>query len=352
MKKSSALGLACGLVLSLSCALNLNFSLASFAQGAASEGYYDDLVRTQASFWPKVRIPLKVYFKDASKVQHYRPAFRDLVLKALGLWCACLGPSSSSFSSSLNFVVVNNVKEANLVVAFTGDKLQMNSAHEGGITQVLPDECGILSAEITFLTVPSRPEVKEMSDETFAHIALHEVGHALGVSGHSQDTGDVMYPSYVPGKTLQALSQRDKDTLRAIYAHPLKPTQAASLSNGAFVPTDTSQKLHLEAKELINKGQLNDALLKLEEAHRLNPTNKFISNTLGSLYCNLGAMAQLMRQLPLAESYFKKSIPLFEDAGNRQSELMALKGYYVVLMMGGRVAEAKAVESKVNGLGK
>ena len=48
---------------------------------------------------------------------------------------------------------------------------------------------------------------------------LHEMGHALGLLGHSDDPGDIMCPgsSRVAGK---GLSARDSNTLRELYAGP------------------------------------------------------------------------------------------------------------------------------------
>jgi len=48
---------------------------------------------------------------------------------------------------------------------------------------------------------------------------LHELGHALGLMGHSDDPGDIMYPrhSRLPRK---GLSARDRNTLRGLYAGP------------------------------------------------------------------------------------------------------------------------------------
>jgi len=45
-------------------------------------------------------------------------------------------------------------------------------------------------------------------------VMLHEMGHALGLGGHSPTKGDVMFPSV----GARALSERDRNTLRALYA--------------------------------------------------------------------------------------------------------------------------------------
>ncbi len=48
---------------------------------------------------------------------------------------------------------------------------------------------------------------------------LHEMGHALGIWGHSPDPGDIMY-ARVTGKD-PALSDRDRNTLRKLYSRPI-----------------------------------------------------------------------------------------------------------------------------------
>ena len=49
---------------------------------------------------------------------------------------------------------------------------------------------------------------------------LHEMGHALGIGGHSPDRGDIMYRSASQTAT-SGLSERDRATLAALYTRPI-----------------------------------------------------------------------------------------------------------------------------------
>jgi hypothetical protein len=49
-------------------------------------------------------------------------------------------------------------------------------------------------------------------------VVLHEMGHALGLGGHSPDAADVMFAT---GTGHTGLSERDRATLRALYAKPI-----------------------------------------------------------------------------------------------------------------------------------
>jgi len=63
----------------------------------------------------------------------------------------------------------------------------------------------------------------------FVSILLHEMGHALGLTGHSPHPRDVMY-KYVTQETRARLTPRDRTTLRELYSRP----------NGAPMPASSS----------------------------------------------------------------------------------------------------------------
>ena len=83
---------------------------------------------------------------------------------------------------------------------------------------------------IIYLLRPSfyPPEVPERA---LGGIFMHEVGHALGIFGHSDKNTDLMFPiemqSAVKGKPVQLhfapVSTRDINTLKKIYESPAVP---------------------------------------------------------------------------------------------------------------------------------
>ncbi|MEZ4216407.1 MAG: matrixin family metalloprotease [Myxococcota bacterium] len=51
-------------------------------------------------------------------------------------------------------------------------------------------------------------------------IALHELGHALGMLGHSPDEGDMMFAAYRERSAVETLSQADVDSFVSLYRLP------------------------------------------------------------------------------------------------------------------------------------
>lgn len=80
-----------------------------------------------------------------------------------------------------------------------------------------------LELETDGLAVVVPPQVMMgIDDRLHAYIkavTIHEMGHALGMLGHSDSSRDIMYPQMLP-TTRAELSERDLETIDALYKLP------------------------------------------------------------------------------------------------------------------------------------
>ena len=127
----------------------------------------------------------------------------DIVTRALRAWeAAGLG---------IRFTVRTDSAGAD-IVAFSAQVLGENRA---GQTDVRWSTGGTIHSAT--ITLARRDQQNRVIPAEILHaIAVHEVGHALGMS-HSPDAADVMYPSTRTG----SLSTRDVATFRLLYQLPL-----------------------------------------------------------------------------------------------------------------------------------
>jgi predicted Zn-dependent protease len=73
--------------------------------------------------------------------------------------------------------------------------------------------------------------LREVPERALAQVFMHELGHALGLAGHSDTKSDIMYPIEITpdGKTTFApsrnalISPRDVNTLKQVYSSPELP---------------------------------------------------------------------------------------------------------------------------------
>ena len=70
---------------------------------------------------------------------------------------------------------------------------------------------------VTRILVTTHWRGREVPLQPLYQAVLHEMGHALGIRGHSPRPGDIMYENV---GTADGLSARDRETLRQLYARP------------------------------------------------------------------------------------------------------------------------------------
>jgi tetratricopeptide (TPR) repeat protein len=296
-------------------------------------------------------MPITVYIKPGTDIPGYRSEFSDLLQQAFADW-------EQASDGKIKFEFVKDPTNAQITCSWTNTTKNAISSAEGGQTMVIPDPAkpgDILNAGVSLLTVP--PTGNELSSAYAKRVDLHEVGHALGILGHSTNPADVMFHSVLPGITVATLTDRDKKTIVSLYGDEAVKTVKQGVDPSKMIsgdPNSTMNKvlvLNNDARTLIAKGSYSLAIEKLEQAHKLDPTNEVVCSNLGSMYGNMGAMAMAVHNFTGADTFFRKAIPLLQHGTNKMNLAQILKGYSQLLHMTNRAADAAKIDNQLKEMG-
>lgn len=176
----------------------------------ASGTYIDRVLADRDSTierWPDhVREPLGVWIDTASELSGILTKYPETVRLAFSQW--------EGTGIPLHFAFVTNPRSASIRVRWT-DHLP----HKTGSTTWRTDHSGVLTAgDIVLATHIS--DGHPLDARGMRAIALHEIGHALGLS-HSNNAQDIMAPLV----RVDELSASDRGTIKLIYSFPAGPVQ-------------------------------------------------------------------------------------------------------------------------------
>lgn len=209
---------------------------------------YNDLIL----HWDTDRMPIKVFFGTLDSVPIPQQYFSS-IQKALNTWIANL-------DVPISYRIINDYNKADLKIVFVpkiSEALQSNGeTHISyGVTSPQIQNNKLISMEIKLRTL--RSDSQQFTNIEIYNTALHELGHALGVMGHSFNKNDVMYPltndieagdlPYTYKIRRLKLSQKDINTMRLLYR--LAPditngkTNTGKLFNSTLVLGDKQSRL-------------------------------------------------------------------------------------------------------------
>ena len=176
--------------------------------------------------WPKEKMPLRVHLPAPPTGLFEDPlAIFDSVRDGVLDWTDAAGPGIPSF------VFVDNSGDANIPIVWAkepdGDWYIAFCAWH---IQPFFRRFGV-----SHLLVTGRWGDAHEADlhDVYATV-LHEMGHALGIGGHSPDQGDIMY-SRISQTATSGLSERDRATLAALYARPIGSRVAGGRAEGETI---------------------------------------------------------------------------------------------------------------------
>lgn len=175
----------------------------------ASHDYFSEAIIGAPHRW-NLGAPLSVFISDGKDVAKWRASFNPILKQAFIDW-------SERSGGLVKFDFVEDAKDAKIICIWIGDpKLLTNTAELGKTDTTWAEDGQLIKATVKLSTIiPTNPEMI-LSDEKLRQTSLHEIGHALGINGHSASPSDAMYFANITVNDPK-LSERDINTLLRLY---------------------------------------------------------------------------------------------------------------------------------------
>lgn len=256
-------------------------------QSLIGENYLDAVLSAgKLERWNPRSFPLRVYFHGANVVP---PTYVREAKNAFATW-------EKSTKGFVKFVYTDSPENAHYVCNFVGALKNRNCDSKGAGTAAYQyftyDDAGNIKHSIVEFS-PYSCSGYLWPAEVFYSTALHEIGHGLGLRGHSTNPNDLMYPSSNSVKR-ERISDADMTTLRAIYS---------IIPDTTNIPFSEADKKGLISTEDFwgNESQRADFTIKqIEDNIRITPNNP-------SLYLQLARACQ-------DKKYYQCSIDAYSSA--------------------------------------
>lgn len=248
----------------------------SFRSTKADDQYVNSV--TQRGLWRWNHTdPITVYITSGKGVPHYRDEFDESLREALDDW-------TEATAGKFRFEIQAESQNPDITVTWTDDLHAPAFTSEAGNCHLQSSGTGIAHATVQLLTVDPT-ESAPLGREMLHNIALHELGHALGLNGHSPIEGDIMHPILKSA----GLSARDVNTVLAIYAPDFKPAEAVTVDEYGrpLTAKQQAERLVIDGSNAAASGDFAKAKELLERALKLGSKDDIALTNLATSCNNL-----------------------------------------------------------------
>ncbi|HEY9790887.1 MAG TPA: tetratricopeptide repeat protein [Candidatus Obscuribacterales bacterium] len=186
-----------------------------------NDDYVVEATKGKIVVWPASRMPLRVAIHDARAAAGFKPRWRDILIRSFNDWAA-----ASNGRVSFKFVDEFGAPNCDLECQFSPSSASNDGAAAEGEAgqasmyygQSAPEPNTYLQyGKLTFFT-KSMSDMLPLTDNRMRTICLHEIGHALGITGHTTNPDDIMFYSSSFKDQWRDLSGRDARTIQRLYS--------------------------------------------------------------------------------------------------------------------------------------
>lgn len=198
-------------------------TLAQWQSPLNTEDYFAEIKSTDAGYLIWSEFPIRVYLdrpqnrQEKSADEQRFQQWVEAVLNAIQAWKPYLPLKVVKQASFANIIIQRKQPPLGVTInRETGkiERMRARSAQTQYEFYVSESKAPQLSHRMTILINPG------LSAQSIFSATRHELGHALGIWGHSPLETDIMYFSQV--RTPPSISPRDINTLKKIYQQPTR----------------------------------------------------------------------------------------------------------------------------------
>lgn len=156
------------------------------------------------SRWP-IGKTIKVYVAPGG-----RPHYKNMVAGAMNQW-------SQASGRAFAWEWTDNASGADYTITWSGTQIEVSEGTEAGLTTTVTkaNNDGRETIHHANTRILIRYNGRPLGDDDIAETVLHELGHGLGLEGHSSNPRDIMYYAAVQGQG--GLTARDMNTMARLY---------------------------------------------------------------------------------------------------------------------------------------
>ncbi|WMU93257.1 photosystem I assembly protein [Microcystis phage MaAM05] len=249
------------------------------------------------------KMPLIVYISNGFHINGWHTGMKQAVSSAMRRW-------QSASGGKVSFVQTANANQADITVRwqknFSDNILGVSPFQSVGDT--------IIRSDIT-LAVYYPNSDQPIPQVELVTIATHEMGHAIGLKGHSPYPDDVMYYS-TSHSGEQALSQRDINTIGMLYK---LNADVQNSTSGSTAQTQKSYELYQLGVQSQKQNRITEAMAYYRQALQLNRELVEAKFNLGALLINEGNRMVRGKQLPAARKNFEEASQLYTEVSRHRT---------------------------------